>query len=246
MRKILTVTIITFFLSNAFAHSLDTVIYKNENVIIEKNTNTGLLTLTANKTYENLKFAKLVYQYIQVLDADNHLFYVGKDGEEYKKVDDFIGVCGTVPHYTLTVQKTATHLIVYEDEIGYDSGNQIPPTKVDSVSLLEADSIVFINGKSGFKFDDNFDVGIVLTDPRDIILMKDGKYFTRDSPELKYDNIIFSNYYHSLITQVGNLYGVLGVVEPKYQQIAKFEYYLAKAITQSGKEVYIDIEGNEY
>ena len=43
-----------------------------------------------------------------------------------------------------------------------------------------------------------------------------------------------------------NLYGLLGVFEPKYKRIDKFNYYLAEAETSSGEVIFIDIDGNEY
>lgn len=76
--------------------------------------------------------------------------------------------------------------------------------------------------------------------------MKDGKYFLPGRPDLVYDSIDFNAYYHSLITQRDGLYGVLGVVEPRYTELTSFEYYLAVAVRPDGQKVYLDIAGREY
>lgn len=76
-----------------------------------------------------------------------------------------------------------------------------------------------------------------------LILVKDGKYFSEETPHLKYDSIDFGQ---SRKTKRNNLYGLLGIIEPKYKRIEDFNHFLAKAETVKGEVVYIDIDGNEY
>lgn len=249
---IILIGLLTFNLllsSNVLAQSADSVIYESENMLLVKNLEKSRYKLTNKKTkdnYDDLKFVKRIFRYFQILDSNNQVFYIGEDWEKKEEVIDFIGVCGTVPHYTLTVQLNETYFEIIEDETFYDYTNEIPAEIKRKIDQDEADSVLFINGNSSFKFTSNFDVGFGTTDPRMLILIKDGKYFTIDNPKLKYDSIDFTNYRHSLKTMKDHLYGLLGIVEPKYKRIEEFNYYLAEAETENGELVFIDTEGNEY
>lgn len=238
--------------SNLFGQSADSIISQSESIVLLKNTDSGRFTLIhkkRNQKLENLKFAKRIFRYFQVLDATNNMFYIGDDWEKKETVEDFIGVCGTVPHFSLTVQTRGAYFEILEDETFYDRNN-VPAEVKFKVNKHEADSVVFINGKNSFSFDSNFGIGFPTINPRTLILIKNGKYFTRDHPHLKYDSIGFmSSYYDhkpSLSTMKNNLYGLLGIVEPKYKRIEAFRHYLAEAETVDGTLVFIDAEGNEY
>jgi hypothetical protein len=233
-------------LNNCFAQSADSIVYKSETILLTKNLKTGSYKLIANETYDELAFVKRIYSYFQIIDRNNQVFYIGEDGEKKDDVKDYIGVCGTVPHFTLSLKNTGTCFEIYEDETFYDYNNENSAEKKQVIKIQEADSVLFINGKTQLNFTSNFDVGISTTNPRMLILVKDGKYFLNDASELKFDLIDFTNYYHSLKTTNNNLYGVLGIVEPKYKRIESFTYYLAEAETENGEIIYIDVEGNEY
>ena len=232
-----------------FAQSKDSVLYDYQGIRLTKNLENNRFKLTNNKNkekFENLKFVRRIAHYFQVLDENNKMFYIGEDWKKEQKVHDFFGLCGTVPNYTLIVKPKGAYFEVLEDETFYDQNNEIPAKVTSKINKNDADVIVFINGKNNFNFTGNFNEGIVTTNPRMIILIKDGKYFTKDNPGLKYDAMDFSNYSHSIKTMKNKLYGLLGILEPKYKRIEKFNYYLAIAETRDGKIVYIDIDGNEY
>lgn len=227
----------------------DSVIYDSQEILIKKAFDSEKITITNKQTNEQLsdiKFAKRIYNYIQVLDADNNMFFLNDNWEKKETVRDYIGVCGTVPHYTLSNKKEDKELSVYKNETFYDYGDVVPAQKIDAIPHSLADSILFINGKEEFSYTSNFVYSIGIINPETLILKKDGKYFVNGNQQEGYDAIDFSNYYHSLKTKRGEFYGILGLVEPKYKDIAAFDYYLAKASTEKGLEVYIDIEGNEY
>ncbi len=228
---------------------LDSIIDDSNNLLLEKNLESGTYKLTNKETeesYENLAFARRIYQYFQILDSNNQVFYIGADWKKEEQVKDFMGVCGTVPRYSLTSRVNGSNFEILEDETSYDYNNEIPAEIQFTVTRKEADSVLFINGRSSFKFTSNFDVGVGITNPRMVLLYKKGKYFTRDNPDLKFDAIDFTNYHHSLKTIRGSLYGLLNIMDPKYKRIEKFNYYLAEAETKDGKIDMVDIEGNEY
>lgn len=235
--------------SPMFAQSKDSVLYDYQNIRLTKNLENNRYKLTNKKSkekFENLKFVRRIAHYFQVLDENNKMFYIGEDWKKEQEVHDFFGLCGSVPTYTLTVNSKGTYFEVLEDETFYDQNNEIPAEVISKINKNDADVIVFVNGKNNFTVTGNFSEGIVTTHPRMLILIKDGKYFTQENPNLKFDAIDFSNYGHSLKTKKNNLYGLLGIIEPKYKRIEKFKYYLAIAETQDEKIVYIDTEGNEY
>lgn len=239
--------ILSFLLLDCcFAQSKDAVVYKSENILLTQNLETKNYRLVTNEIYDELMFVKRIYSYFQILDANHQVFYIGEDGEKKREVKDYIGVCGTVPHYELSMKHSNAYFEIFEDETFYDHDNEIAAEKIHQISNQEVDSVLFINGKTEFKFTSNFDVGIGSTDPRILIFVKDGKYFSNDAPDIRFDSIDFTNYDHSLKTKKNNLYGLLGVVEPKYKRIEDFNYYLAEAETENGEVIYIDIEGNEY
>jgi len=227
----------------------DSIIFNSDNIKITKNFDDhkfSIQNLSTDEQIENLKFVKQIAYHFQVLDENNNIYYLNANGEKLAEVEDFYGVCGTVPHYELTVKENKRNFEVFEDETFYDAGNKIPAKKVYEFDKKNVDSVLFINGSDGMIFTSNFSVGIGSTDPTMVLLVKDGQYFTMDTPTDTYDSIDFSNYHHSLKTMKDDLYGLLGIIEPKYKNIEVFEYYLAKATTTDGSTVFIDLEGNEY
>jgi hypothetical protein len=237
------------FSTNGFSQTKDSLLSDSKLFSILQNRETSRFTLLNKKTnekLENLNFVKQIAYYYQVLDQNNNLFYIGDDWVKEPKVKDFFGVCGTVQVYELVAKSKKANFEIYEDETFYDVGNKILPALQFKVLKKYTDRILFINGKSEFVFDANFAGGCGNVDPRTVILTKNGKYFTYKNPKFKYDKIDFSNFYVCLKTKRKNLYGMLGVIEPKYKSIEKFEYYLAKSVTAKNETIYIDLEGNEY
>jgi len=248
MRIIQTVfcALLLLWADNSLAMKEDSVIFESDNVLVTFNPGSKEYKVEANETYEHLKFARPIYRSIQVLDKKNNVFFIDEQGNKQAEFSDYIGVCGTVPHYHLTTKETDSEIEVYENETFYDYEDKIPAEIVATVNASDVDSVVFINGQSEFFFTSNFTVGISKIDPRTILLAKGGKYATLNNPNNYYDDIDFSEYYKYLLTKRDKLWGILGVIEPKYKHIDRFNYYLAKAKKENGKVIYIDMDGNEY
>lgn len=249
MRTHLLILILFNFWISIHAQTNDSIVYEAEGVRLVKNVKSKKYTFLNKKTretYSNLKFAKRIYGYFQVLDTNNEVYYLNEAGEKKKEVRDYMGLCGTVPYYKMTIKENRSHFKIFEDETFLDWENKIPAKEKLKISKAETDTVLFINGKDAFDYSSNFTLWICAIDPETLIFVKDGKYFTKANPKMKFDAIDFSDYHHSLKTRKNNLYGILGVTTPKYKKIEKFNYYLAKAVTKEGNSVYIDIEGNEY
>lgn len=249
MKRLFTLLLLGLLLCPDWAHAQDSTTYRTAELWVTQNLQTGTFTVVhhpTQKRYERLKFVRPIYPQLQILDADNRLFYLDTDGDLREQLIARLGYCGSVGHFTLSVQRTTDSITVFEDETFYDSQNQIPPEQQLSISLDEADSVVFINGRTTFNFTENFGIDIHISDPRMVILVKNGQFFLQDQPELRFDAIDFSHYRHSLKTKKDNRYGILGIVAPKYKHIDRFEHYLAKAQKEDSNIVYIDLEGNEY
>ncbi|MCB9261770.1 MAG: hypothetical protein H6607_05285 [Flavobacteriales bacterium] len=226
--------------------TLDTVWSISEKHFLVQNPETKRYKLVLDTTYENLKFARLYSRCFQVLDENNRIFYVSVLNGAKSKDPDFIGICGTVPHYTLSIKHSGSCFTVFEDETYHDYQNKIPPEKKRQICDKDVDSVLFINGRTEFKFDSNFEIGIKNVDPQTLILVKDGVYYFEDSINIGYDSINFNDYSPTLKTFKNGLCGLHGIIEPKYIRIGVFKTYLAEAETIDGRTIYIDIEGNEY
>ncbi len=242
--KFLIILFILTFTSNCFTQVKDSIIYKLEKISLTKEIKTNKFTVIANETYKDLKFVNHIGKFIQVLDKDNQVFYVSLDGTRAENVKDYFFTCGNVQNLILSVRDKKSYFEVFE--VLEEESSKSQARKIIEISKEDADSVYFINGQTLFKFNSNFNNNSVIINPKTIILFKNGKYFSQENPKLKFDSIDFSNYQHSLKTKKNNLYGILGIVKPKYKNIEKFKYYLAEAKKRRGKSIYIDIYGNEY
>lgn len=236
------------FFSVVYAQKKDSIVYISEYMTIIKHSTSNRFTINSKTTkLENVKFVQQIHENFQVLDDQNSIFYVNPIGEINENNREFYGLCGTVPHYTLSILEKNDVFEIYKDETFYDRGNQIPAKKIRAIPKTMADEVLFINGQKTFNFSENFGViSIGKTNPKTIIIKKDSHFATYENPKLTYDEIDFTNYENLLVTKKGNLYGILGYFEPKYKSISKFNQYLAEAILPNGTKIFIDIKGNEY
>lgn len=246
MKKALPYLILLFISTSLYGISKDSLIYESDSLRISQNLWTSKYTIKAKETYEDLLFVKRINNCFQVLDAYGKVFYINNKGSLEEEVQDVFWVCGTVPHFDLIIKDSADYFQVFEDETFYDSGNKIPAQKIFQISKAEVDSLVLLNGRQSFQFTSNFSIPISISDPRIILVAKDGQFFSAANPQEKFDNIDYSQFWHYLITQKGSYYGILGSAPAKYLQIEKFNYYLAKAQDAKGRVLYLDLEGNEY
>jgi len=240
------------FLPNTYAQTQDSIITKFESNYLKITHNLTQSTFQINHkkgnlSFENLKYVGSVGDSYQVIDADNEIFLLDATSLEKKEeAKSMYWLCGTVPHYTLAVEETKNDFVVTRDETFYDFGNQVPAEEFVKISKDKADEILFINGKNTFDFSSNFSYSTKIINPETIILVKDGKYTVLGQEELQYDSIDFTAYSPTLKYSTNNLVGYLNITEAKYKTVSDFQNNLAKVTTVEGKEIIIDMEGNEY
>ncbi len=227
----------------------DTTLYDSQDFVIVKNSTDQTYSLTikkVNKKLDQLKYANMIYQSAQIVDKDNKLYYVDSEGVISSEVDDFLGLCGTVPHYDMTIKKTGGFYEVWRDETFYDANNQEPAELIYKISTKDADNVFLVNGKKKFNYSANFSYNFTPTNPNTIIIKKEGKYYSASQPDEKYDSIDFSDYQNLLKSKKGDLYGIVGIVSPKYLEIGSYNYNLAKVKKTDNTIAYIDLDGVEY
>lgn len=243
-------SLLFFWTINSAAQDYDSVVYQSPTILITKNDKTNHFQITNRLTKEslqNLKFVKRIGADFQVLSEDKKIFYINEHWRINETMSNGFGLCGTVPHYTMTVRENKDSLFVYENETFYDHSDQIPAERIFGISKNEADSIVFINGDDRFNFTANFNAfGDGLSDPRAFFLVKDGKYFQAHNPQEVFDSLDFSSHRSYIKTVKDGLYGILGITAPQYLEISDFNGHLAQAILSDGRVVYIDKEGEKY
>jgi len=251
MRKSLKIAcfFLLFPLGGVFASSCDSLIFETDNLkmfFCEKKQDYLWLDKKTNETVKHLKFVHQLGGEFQVLDRENQLFYIdenGKRSEEsiYRNVD-----FGSWALVVLSVVTTDSTFEVHKGQITNDLANQAL-TRIETISKADADSVSFLNGQMEFQFKRNFEyTNFFIDDARVLILMKNGQYFTAHHPDLKYDAIEYSPEKGLLLTQKGALFGILDVVEPKYTDISKPDFFLTKVTLPNGERKYIDTEGREY
>ena len=248
MKNFLLCLLFCFFSWPLFCQDEDSIIYESPNILLTQdieNKSFRLTNLKGNDKFENLKFVRRIVNYFQVLDQANNLFYLNEDWEQKVAVDDFVNfaTCGFGGHlHELKVELVGEQYKITEEDTFF--ADNIPVELKIEINKNEADSVLFINGKNVFHFMSN--ITDKTTNPRKLILVKDGKYFTKEAPFIKYDAIDFTNFFQGLISKRNDLFGILGLIEPKFKNIESFEYYLAKAELPNGNVIFVDLEGNEY
>lgn len=224
--------------------------FESDYLSITKNVSENTYQITGKKSksiFSNLKYVGSVGDSYQVIDANNEILLLDATTLEKKdKAENLYWLCGTVPHYTIAIEETKDSFVITKDETFYDYGNQEVAEEIIKVSKSEADSIVFINGKNTFDFSSNFSFTSRIIDPMTIFIVKDGKYTVLGKEGLKYDTVDFTGYAPTLKYTVDNLHGFHNITEAKYSEVSDFQDNLARVTTAKGKEIIIDIEGNEY
>lgn len=196
--------------------------------------------------FTGLKFAKPVGDGLQVIDAHNRLFFLNDRLEQTDSLHHFIGVCGTVPHYELSVRETKDDFIIMEDETFYDYGNKIPAEAVAKISKSRADRVFFINRETRYLFTSNYGyVRYAAPSPRTVFYEKNGKYAALgDTDNALYDELWLDN---GLVkVKKDGLQGYYGITGVRYQNLEAFGYYLARFELPDGTRGYVDAEGREY
>jgi hypothetical protein len=227
------------------SQSNDPEVFKSNHIVVTQNLQTARYKIVTNeKTYDSLYFVKqFSYDHFQVLSANNRIFCIGRDGKEKVEIVDPCEYSFPDKCDSFFIRQTPSYFLISSTQEYCFHG---VPNLIDRIERKYADSIFLINGKTEFNLDSSFCGLSELVRPETIILMKDMEYFSRENPSLKFDSIDFSNYGNSLKTVKNGLYGILGVVEPKYRRIDDFDFFLAKAEKVNNEIVHIDYKGNEF
>lgn len=162
-------------------------------------------------------------------------------------VHDRYGLCGTVPHYSLSVKEGQDSLYAMIDETFYDSGNKTAAEAFMAVSKKKADQLVFQNGKSIFNYTANYSYGRNnQIAAQTILFIKNGKYGVLGiDEEATFDRIQLQG--GLLFAELDGKYGYIGIQEtPKYSKLGAFVYNLAAFELEDGRKGYVDIDGVEY
>jgi len=249
IKKSIVLALIMLQLS-AFSQTGETLVYSLEKMKVFKNEKTQTYTIKnkVGKTkYKDLKLVVRSQDFLQVIDKNNEAFFINNDLKKANTAENFYGLCGTVPHYELRVKETTQNFEIMEDETFYDYDNQEPAKVTTSIPKKIADSVFFINGTSSYNFTSNYNYfGVISTDPRRVMFIKDGKYGIWGVNETAiYDKITVEA--GLLKLELNGLVGFYTIhKEPKYKTLGSFDNYLARFELPNGKKGYIDTKGNEY
>ncbi len=117
--KIILTTILLFVYSVSFAHNDDSLVYKiGEKIEVyrNKNDNTFLIKKNNKIKFKKLKFVLKVWEYLQVLDQSNTIFYIDSNGNKREKTNIIMDVCGTVAHFTCAIKEQDDMYIITKNE----------------------------------------------------------------------------------------------------------------------------------
>lgn len=196
--------------------------------------------------FSHLKLVKPLGAGAQIIDGGNRAFFMD---ENLKKVDNLehrLWVCGTVPHYTLSVVDAGNEFVVMEDETFYDAGNLIAAEPIARIDKTTAQNVFFINGRSQYNFTSNYGyTNMVAPSPRTIFYTRhDGYAVWGDKDNTVYDAVWQEN---GLVkVRKDGLEGYYGITQTRYKSLSEFKYYLAEFELPDGRKGYVDGEGNEY
>lgn len=193
---------------------------------------------------KDLLFAKKLNAALQLLSEEGEIVYYDFEGKRLEEHRGFLGVCGTVPHYTLSILENEAAYVVQEIETFYTPIEEQKNEPINTIWKASADSICFLNKRREFQFTSNFGIFSDLSpNPRTIVYYKDGKLKFSESAQC-YDDFWLDA--EVLYVRNGKAIGIHPILEPQFSRIEKFEGALAKVVLMNGKEAFIDTEGNIY
>lgn len=167
--------------------------------------------------------------------------------KQIEDVQDRYGLCGTVPHYTLSIKEDQDSLYAMIDETFFDSDNQTAAEAVVAVSKKKADRLIFQNGTETFNYTSNYAYYQEnRIDPQTILFVKGEKYGVLGiSEEANFDQIQLQG--GLLFAELDGKYGYIGIQKtPKYSKLGAYIYKLASFELEDGRKGYVDIDGVEY
>ncbi|MFD1553057.1 hypothetical protein DNU06_12065 [Putridiphycobacter roseus] len=238
--------IIILLPNSTFGKDNDSLIFKNEHYTVLQNTTNKKYSIHDAEQHEKftqLKHVTLLYPNLQVITAKNELLYLDTDLKKVAVLDDpFYGVCGTVPHYALTIEKSANGFDILEDETFYDQNNE-PPVIKKSIPFSKADQVTFINQLTSYLFTANYGYGDYwIPDPRTVIYQQ-GKYtYILDDPEnMAYDKVSLKD--GKLMVEKDGLIGIYGYTAVMFKSIEAYSYDIATVTMPNGKKGFVNLKG---
>ena len=229
--------------------SKDKLLFSENNYAVYQNTGTKTYYLKkGNKIIQkDLQFCKSVGNGIQVIDQSGDMYFLDATLTRKKTIESTpFFVCGTVPHFELSVKETADDFIIIQKETFFNYEGKIAPEEIGRISKKKADKVFFLNKKTTFNFTGNFSIGSLLpADPRLVIYSQKGRYGILGNPShWLYDYITISN--NLVAVKKDGLKGYYGISGLKYKTLGTFDHYLAGIELPDGRKGYLDTEGNEY
>lgn len=252
MNSLLQTVVLAFFLvviSTAGLAQLDTIeiITYPKGLVVVNNLEVGELEVrNANDeiVFAGFKFIHDVQGSFQVLSLSNEIEYYSADFDKLEEMNMRFGFCGTVPHYTLEIEKEGRSFIVYSDETFYDTGNKIPREKTQQISQREYDDVFFLNGTKRFTYTSNYGLGgSPTTAPTTLIVKKRNRYQVYGDTQCVDDYAVKSG---QLFLMKNNVRGIYSLTEIKYIALEPFVYGLARFELPDGRTGFVDINGIEY
>lgn len=253
MPYLLALVAILMIQSNVYAENKDSLVLKFNTYKVYQDTETAQYTIKNQvgiKIHQNLMFVGSMSGrangYLQVLDSKGEIFYLDETGKKLENARVLLGLCGTVPHYTLTIKKEVDSFYVYEDETFYDSGNKIPAEKIITIPTSDADALYFVNMEESFSFTQNYGLGDFKSYPRSVAFKKGDLYGIWGHDAIaQYDSI--KSLDGLWMAEKEGLYCYPEISKAaKYTHLAPFQNHLAAFELPDGQKGFIDKRGKEY
>ncbi len=194
--------------------------------------------------FAGFKFIHDVQGNFQVLSLSNEIEYYSAEFEKLEKMNMRFGFCGTVPHYTLEIERQGKQFVVYSDETFYDAGNKIPREETDKISARKYDDVIFSNGKKRFDYTSNYGLGGSPTSAPGILLVKKGRQYQVYGDDVWFDSYSLKD--GQLFLKKDKLYGIYERTLIKYSQLEPYVFGLARFELPDGRAGYVDLNGVEY
>ncbi len=230
--------------------SKDSLLYERSNLYeVYQDSKKGtyyILDAQNNKRYNNLVFIKQLFgTHFQAIDANYNIIYITDSLQKVSQLPEHsFRVCGTVPHYTLKVEKTDAGFIATSHQTFQGYGNQTDGVFAQ-IPTNQADQVWFQNLKSNYSYNGNSGVGSLRGCAyKTLIIKKNQGYKIYDQKILPflYDEIQpIDNY---LKIKKGDLYTFYPMqTVPEFILIKPFKNYLAKGILKDKTPAFLTRDG---
>ncbi len=249
MKTLIPISLLFIFslsIQTAYSKSADSLVFKNEHYAVYQNKLNEKFAIYDKQNslqFDKVKHVSLLYPNLQIITAQNELLYLTETLEQVAVLTPpFIGVCGTVPHYELQIEKSKTGFNILEDETFYDNLNE-PAVIKASIDFSMADDAFFISKTKSFMFTANYGYNQMWApDPRTVIYQKNALFYIWGDPtKTAYDAIEYKD--GKLLVQKNGLVGIYGYTAAIFKSIDAFSYDLAMVTLPNGKKGFVNVKG---